>query len=229
MRTIVVAALALGACAPAAETRTQTADVAGASRTLKAEVWVDNWFALYANGRRVLEDSVPITTERSFNAETTTFSATLPMTIAFEVKDFKENDTGLEYIGTNRQQVGDGGMIAQFTDPATGETVAVTDAAVRCLVVHRAPVDLACANERNPVAGQGVCGFVATATPANWTAPGFDDSSWPAATEHSVQAVSPKDGYDTIRWDPSARLIWSADLKQDNTLLCRMTIGGPGT
>ena len=34
------------------------------------EVWADNWAAVYANGELVGEDSVPITTERSFNAET---------------------------------------------------------------------------------------------------------------------------------------------------------------
>ena len=34
-----------------------------------AEVWADNWFALYVNGKKVGEDSVPITTERSFNSE----------------------------------------------------------------------------------------------------------------------------------------------------------------
>ena len=226
MRYIVVVALALTACTPATEIPpTTTSDVAGATRTLTADVWVDNWFAMYADGRLVLEDSVPITTERSFNAETSTFTATLPLTIAFEVKDFKENDTGLEYIGTDRQQIGDGGMIAQFTDAATGETVAVTDATVRCLVVHRAPLDRACANERNPIAGEGTCAFEVTETPANWTSPGFDDSNWPAATEHSVREVSPKDGYDTISWDRSARLIWSEDLQLDNTLLCRMSIG----
>lgn len=205
---------------------TLTAGMATAeTQTLKADVWADNWFAMYANGSLVVEDSVPITTERSFNAETVTFTADLPMTIAFEVKDFKENDTGLEYIGTNRQQMGDGGMIAQFLDAATGETVAVTDAAVRCLVVHRAPMDRACADESNPVAGEGACAFEVTETPANWTTPDFDDSRWHSATEHSAREVGPKDGYDTIDWDRAAQLIWSEDLVRDNTLLCRMKIG----
>lgn len=214
MRNSLALALSLTASMAAAETQ-----------TLKADIWVDNWFAMYANGTPVVEDSVPITTERSFNSETATFTADLPMTIAFEVKDFKENDTGLEYIGTNRQQMGDGGMIAQFLDASSGETVAVTNADVRCLVVHHAPVDRACADERNPVAGVGACAFEITETPADWTASDFDDSDWPLATEHSVRDVSPKGGYDTIDWDEKAQLIWSGDLVQDNTLLCRMVIG----
>jgi len=52
----------------------------------------------------------------------------------------------------------------------------------------------------------------------------FDDSSWPRAVEHSVAAVDPKDGYDRVEWDPTARLIWSEDLEVDNTLLCRATV-----
>ena len=39
---------------------------------------------MYVNGELVGEDSVTITTERSFNAETITFDATYPLTIAIE-------------------------------------------------------------------------------------------------------------------------------------------------
>lgn len=215
MRYFLTAALTLTAGMAAAETQ-----------TLKADIWADNWFSMYANGKLVIEDSVPITTEKSFNAETTTFTADLPMTLAFEIKDFKENDTGLEYIGTDRQQMGDGGFIAQFHDAASGKIVAATDTDVRCLVIHRAPIERSCADETNPVAGEGACGFVVTETPANWQSADFDDSTWPNATKHSTWEVSPKDGYDKIDWDWSAKLIWSEDLVQDNTLLCRMTIGG---
>lgn len=189
-----------------------------------AEIWADNWFSLAVEGKPLIEDSVAYKTERSFNAERVTFPTTLPMTLAFEVRDFKENDTGLEYIGTNRQQMGDGGMIAQFRDAATDKTIGVTDKTMRCLVVHRAPLDRACADEKNPVTGQGVCNFSETTIPENWTTPDFDDSNWPMAIEHSKREVSPKDGYDEITWDQSAKLVWSEDLVLDNTLLCRMTI-----
>lgn len=213
MRFILALTTALTASAAQAETRDITADI-----------WVDNWFTVYANGEIVLEDPVSITTERSFNAETETFSADLPAVIAIEAKDFKENESGLEYIGTRRQQIGDGGMIAQFKDALTDDTLAVTDASMKCLVVQYAPIAPSCADEANPIAGEGACGFVATEIPANWTAPGFDDSDWPAATVHSAADVGPKDGYDEITWDDSAELVWGESLKQDNTLLCRLTI-----
>jgi len=196
------------------------------TQSLKGEVWVDNWFALWVNGRKMIEDSVPITTERSFNAERFSFKATPPYTFAFEFKDFKENDTGLEYIGTRRQQMGDGGAIAQFTD-ASGRLIAATDGTWRCLVVHHAPVGgQACAKSRNPKPGKGDCAARTTPIPDGWTEPGFDDSGWSAATVHSARDVGPKDGYDVINWNPSAKLIWGKDLKQDNTILCRATVGG---
>jgi len=194
------------------------------SRNLTAEVWVDNWFEMYVNGEKVIEDSVPITTERSFNAETATFSVELPAHIAILAKDFKENDTGLEYIGSRRQQMGDGGMIFQVKDADSGELMAVSSQDTHCLVVHRAPVDTACASESNPVEGQGACASEVQDIPSDWTASDFDDSAWPMAVEHSAQAVGPKEGYDRIDWDDSSKLIWSNDLVQDNTLLCRLTI-----
>lgn len=193
----------------------------GTTSTFTAEVWADNWFSLYVNGELVGEDSVPITTERSFNAETFTFEAAYPLTIAMVTKDFKETDSGLEYIGEPNQQMGDGGFIAQFTDTATGEVVAVTGSDWRGLVVHRAPLNPECVSSADPDTD---CQFEALAEPDGWTAVGFDDSAWQAATVYTPEEVGAKDGYDTISWDSSAALIWGSDLKIDNTILWRTVI-----
>ncbi len=195
------------------------------SRDVRIDVWADNWFELSVDGEPVLEDSVPITTERSFNAETTTVAIDLPAVLAVTAKDFKENDSGLEYIGSRRQQMGDGGLILQVRDAGTGEVLGASDGSTKCLVVHRAPLDPSCADEADPVAGEGACGFEETAIPEGWASPDFDDADWPAATVHSVRDVSPKDGYDEIDWDESAQLVWGPDLKQDNTILCRLSVG----
>ena len=122
--------------------------------TIKADVWVDNWFAFYLGEQLVKEDSVSITTERSFNKESFTFEATYPLQLNFIVKDYKANDTGLEYIGTDRQQMGDGGFIAQFTDVATCEVIAVTNADWKGVVIHKAPLDITCAKEPTPSPGK---------------------------------------------------------------------------
>ncbi|MDO6585739.1 hypothetical protein Q4543_09415 [Salipiger sp. 1_MG-2023] len=128
------------------------------AETYSADVWADNWFEMRVNGAQVAEDSVPITTERSFNAESFTFEAERPFTIGLVAKDFIENDTGLEYIGTRRQQMGDGGVILQITD-AQGTPVALSNADWQCHVIHTAPLDKSCENEASPVAGEGVCAF----------------------------------------------------------------------
>ncbi len=81
------------------------------AETFSADVWADNWFEMRIDGETVAVDSVPITTERSFNAESFTFEAEPPFVVGLIAKDFRQNDTGLEYIGTRRQQMGDGGVI----------------------------------------------------------------------------------------------------------------------
>ena len=196
----------------------------GAAREFKAEVWADNWFALYVNGELVGEDSVPITTERSFNAETITFTAAYPLTIAIEAKDFKETDSGLEYIGERNQQMGDGGIIAQITDLSTGNVLAVTNSGWKVLVIHRAPLNPDCEEAANP---DTACRFEKSEAPAGWTSADFDASQWVTATEWSEGAVRPKDGYNQIRWHDSAQLIWGSDLEVDNTILLRFTVPAP--
>ena len=190
-----------------------------------AEVWADNWFALYVNGKLVGEDSTPITTERSFNAETITFTASYPLTVAIEAKDFKETDSGIEYIGERNQQMGDGGLIAQITDVRTGKVVAVTNSGWRLKVIHRAPLNPECEKAADPDA---TCRFERTEAPPDWASADFDDGSWSAATEWTAADVRPKDGYNRIEWDGAAQLIWGSDLEVDNTILLRLTVPAPG-
>lgn len=196
------------------------------ARSVTGEVWADNWFKLYINGAPLIEDSVPITTERSFNAERFAFQTDYPMTIAFEFRDFMENSTGLEYIGTRRQQMGDGGAIAQFRDVATGKLLAATGSDWRCITVQSAPQDRSCERESNPATSLANCAETLTPVSGDWMTPGFDDSAWPGATVHSASAVRPKGGYDQVKWDPAAKLIWGPDLQKDNIVYCRITVGG---
>ena len=218
-------ATASTATASTATSSTATASTATSAQvTFTAQVWADNWFSLYVNGVKVGEDSVPITTVRSFNAETFTFAASYPLTIAMVSKDYVENESGLEYIGTDRQQMGDGGFIAQFTDTSTGKVVATTSTAWKGLVIFRAPLNTDCVKSTDPLTA---CQHEILSEPDGWTSPTFDDSAWVAATEFTVAEVGPKEGYDTITWVPDAKLIWSSDLKVDNTILWRVTVPGP--
>jgi len=193
-------------------------------QTFKIEAWADNWFAAYLENDLIVEDSVSITTERSFNAETATFTGSYPLQLNFILKDYKENDTGLEYIGENNQQMGDGGFIAQITDTQSNQVIAVSNADWKCEVLHQAPLNKSCINESDPVAGVGTCTFYSSDEPTNWKDSDYDDSDWDYATQHSEADVSPKDGFDEITWHENAQLIWGEDLETDNTLICRVTI-----
>lgn len=193
----------------------------------KLEAWGDNWFAAYLNDELILEDSVPITTEKSFNSETTTFNAQYPLHLNFILKDFKENDTGLEYIGDTNQQMGDGGFIAQITDLSTQNIVATTNSNWKCAVIHNAPLNRNCENSNNPIAGVAPCEFTSSIEPNNWKGQNYNDSSWPNAREYSATDVDPKEGYYDINWHNSTRFIWGPDLETNNTLLCRVTINSP--
>jgi len=189
--------------------------------TFQAEIWVDNWFTLYINGKKVGEDSVPITTERSFNSEKIKFTATYPFTVGLMVRDFTENSSGLEYIGKQNQQIGDGGAIAQIRDLSTNKIIAATDITWKIFVTNKAPLNPECVSSTNPLVD---CKFQNTSTPSNWSTNSFKDTAWKSATSYSKEEVGVKDGYFDISWASSAGLIWSSDLKLDNTVLIRKTV-----
>lgn len=190
----------------------------------RAEVWADNWFSFSLGERAVFEDSVPIATERSFNKEVFGFDGDFPLVLNFVVKDYKADDSGLEYIGTRRQQMGDGGFIAQIKDTRTGKYMAVTNSTWKCLVSHRAPLDASCEKSANPKAD---CTATIGTEPEGWKAADFDTTAWPTAIEYSAAVVDAKMGYDEVAWDESAKLIWSSSLNQDNTLLCKLVVAEP--
>ena len=129
--TAVALCLALAACGGAGDSATTATPVtaaptvASATATFKGEVWADNWFQFYLGNTLVATDSVAITTERSFNSETFSFTGTYPLELNFIIKDYKAADGGLEYVGTAQQQIGDGGFIAQITDAGTGKELSV--------------------------------------------------------------------------------------------------------
>lgn len=188
---------------------------------IDAEVWADNWFALYAGDTLIKQDSVPYNTEKSFNAESFTFDIALPATLSVIMKDFKENDTGLEYIGSSRQQIGDGGFAAQFMDAATGELLMVSNESWRCISIHQAPTNKSCERSSDP---ENECAATMQPEPDNWKNTDFDDSAWPETVVHPPQAVRPHGGYRDVSWRPETQLIWAEDLEIDNTVLCRFTI-----
>lgn len=194
--------------------------------SFQAEVWADNWFELYINGKKVGQDSVPITTEKSFNSEKIKFTATYPFTVAVLAKDFTENSSGLEYIGKSNQQIGDGGIVLQIRDLTKNTIVAATDRSWKSLVINRAPLNPECVTSSAPLTD---CKWQQSVAPTSWTSKTFNDKKWISATEFTKEAVGVKEGYFNISWSSSAQLIWSSDLKLDNQVLLRKIITTPTT
>jgi phosphatidylethanolamine-binding protein (PEBP) family uncharacterized protein len=194
------------------------------STSFQAEAWVDNWFALYINGKKVGEDSVPITTTKSFNSQKIKFTASYPFTVGIIAKDYTENSSGLEYIGQQNQQIGDAGVVLQIRDLASGKIVSTTDKSWKTLLVNKAPLNAECVTSKNPIQD---CKFANTAIPAKWATNTFKDSKWKNAIEFTDKEVGVKDGYFDISWSPSTKLIWTSDLKLDNTILIRKTVTSP--
>ena len=194
------------------------------SISFQAEIWADNWFALYVNGKKVGEDSVPITTEKSFNSEKIKFTATYPLTIGLMAKDFVENASGLEYIGKSNQQIGDGGVVLQIRDLTTNQIVAYTDSTWKSLVVFKAPLNPECVTSKAPLTD---CKSQTIKNSTTWYSSTYKDSSWLNAKEFTKEAVGVKDGYFNIDWSANAKLIWSNDLKLDNTILFRKVVSEP--
>lgn len=186
-----------------------------------ADIWADNWFALYVNGKKVAEDSTPLSTTKSFNKETVNFSATYPLTIGIVGKDYVENQSGLEYINTPRQQLGDAGLIAQVRETKSQKLVTATDKNWKSFLVNRAPTNPECVSSTNPTSA---CKAENHAVPKNWSSSMVQTSKWPKAIEYSEAQVSPKDEYFDVKWDSTAKLIWSTSLTQDNVVLFRTQV-----
>ena len=217
MKRIFLGLLILSLCIPSGPAQAVTSK----SISFQAEIWADNWFSLYINGKKVGEDSVSISTERSFNSEKIKFTASYPLTIGVIAKDFIENSSGLEYIGKPNQQIGDGGIIIQIRELATGKVIAYSSRDWKVFTVNKAPLNPECVKSNNPLAD---CKSLITSIPSNWASTTFKDTSWKNASEYSREAVGVKDGFFDFSWSPSASLIWSSDLKLDNTILLRRVI-----
>jgi hypothetical protein len=186
-----------------------------------AEIWADNWFALYANGKKVGEDSVPITTQKSFNSQTIKFSATYPLTIGFVAKDYVQSSSGLEYLGQPNQQIGDGGLIFQIKETQSQKIVTYSDQTWKAFVSNIAPLNVDCEKSPNPDLD---CKFRNFTIPSSWASPTFKDSSWGNAKLFTAEEVGPKEGYFDISWLSSAKFIWSSDLKLHNIVYFRKKI-----
>ena len=175
------------------------------SDTVPVNVYADNTFELYINGKLIAVDSIVFMPHNVISVQ---ILPEFPMTIAVLAKDNANPKTALEYNDSN---IGDGGFILKIGDDI------VTDSSWKAKNFFHGPID---GDLRNPrVEYYDI--------PKNWFAVDFDDSSWDQATEHPENAVRPKEPFYETDFE-GAKFIWTKDLELDNTIVFRTRIERPG-
>ena len=174
------------------------------SDTIRANIYADNWFVLYLNGKLTAVDSIDFIPH---NVVSVDILPEYPMTIAVMAKDNADPKTGLEY----GDHIGDGGFILKFSDGT------VTNASWKAKSFFRGPLG---GDVKNPKVDY-------TPIPERWFAVNFDDSAWPKATEYTEERVNPKEPFYQTDFK-GAKWIWTSDLDLDNTVIFRTRIEKPG-
>jgi len=173
------------------------------SDTLRANIYADNSFILYINGKLVAVDSIEFIPH---NVVSVDILPEYPMTIAVMAKDNAHPSKGTEYVNN----IGDGGFILKI-----GSKI-VTSSQWKAKNYFHGPIN---GDVSNPSVRH-------TPIPKNWFTSEFDDNQWSRAKEYSEEEVGPKDPYFDYDF-VGAKFIWTEDLKLDNTVIFRFKIDGP--
>jgi hypothetical protein len=174
------------------------------SDTVSANMYADNWFVLFVNGKLVAVDPIDFLPH---NVVSVDILPEYPMTIAALAKDNADPKTGCEY----GRSIGDGGFILKFSDGT------VTDASWKAKCFHHGPIE---SNIDHP-------SVRVDAIPDRWFAVDFDDSLWNNAVEYTQERIDPKETFFEHDFK-GAKWIWTDDLNLDNTVIFRKTIEQPG-
>jgi len=172
--------------------------------TIKVNVYADNWFVLYINGKLTAVDSIDF---MPHNVVSVDMLPEYPMTIAVMAKDNANPKTGLEY----GDHIGDGGFILKFADGT------VSDAKWKAKNFFKGPLN---SDVKNPKVEH-------TPIPTNWFAVDFDDHAWSNAVEYTEQRVNPKEPFYQADFK-GAKFIWTDNLDLDNTIIFRTRVEKPG-
>ncbi|MFM1797433.1 MAG: hypothetical protein RL733_1214, partial [Actinomycetota bacterium] len=90
--------------------------------------------------------------------------------------------------------------------------------------LQKAPLNSECVKSKDPL---NECKRSVSKAPSTWYRATYKDTNWKFATEYSPAQVGVKDGYFNFNWSSQAKLIWSSDLRLDNTILLRGKVQQP--
>ncbi|CAE7711247.1 unnamed protein product, partial [Symbiodinium pilosum] len=142
-------------------------------------IYCDNYFEFYFNGQLIAKDPLDFTPH---NAVKVSFqyneTETATKTYAILCQDYASS-SGYEYTQTDRPQLGDGALLAEFSDGTR------TTSAWKSYVVTFGPTDASIASGCSAT-NLAACAVQDNGVPDNWYAVDFDDSAWASATEYTA-------------------------------------------
>eukprot|EP00283_Hemiselmis_rufescens_P008605 CAMPEP_0173418626 /NCGR_PEP_ID=MMETSP1357-20121228/717_1 /TAXON_ID=77926 /ORGANISM="Hemiselmis rufescens, Strain PCC563" /LENGTH=294 /DNA_ID=CAMNT_0014381143 /DNA_START=117 /DNA_END=1001 /DNA_ORIENTATION=- len=149
-----------------------------AAETITGTIYCDNQFTFYFNGVLVKQDPISFTPH---NAVKVSFDwdGTWPKVYAIACQDFATS-SGYEYTETSNPQLGDGALIASFSDGT--KTTTSWKAFVSKSGPTPASVSAGCS-----ATSLDKCAVSDVGDPADWYAKTFDASGWSAATSYTEQ------------------------------------------
>ncbi len=171
--------------------------------TVKLNVYADNWFQLYINGKLIATDSIEF---MPHNVVSVDVLPEFPMTIAAMARDNADAITGKEYEYT---MIGDGGFILKLGDDV------VSDASWKAKCFFFGPME-----GDDPVVKH-------IPIPEDWMTVDFDDSNWESVTIYEEATVRPPQVFRDYDFE-GAEFVWTSDLNLHNTIIFRATIHKPG-
>jgi len=149
----------------------------GDAETITGYIFCDNHFEFYFNGALVKTDPIEFTPHQAV-AVSFEYDGTSDKTYAIMCQDYA-SASGYEYTSTNSPQLGDGSLLAEFSDGT------VTSTSWKAYTVTFGPTD-ASISAGCSSSNLNACAIQDNGAPANWYSTSFDDSSWVSATEYTT-------------------------------------------
>mmetsp|Transcript_34054 Transcript_34054/g.47195 ORF Transcript_34054/g.47195 Transcript_34054/m.47195 type:complete len:355 (-) Transcript_34054:194-1258(-) len=148
----------------------------GFGETITGHIYCDNQFEFFFNGQLIASDPLLFTPHQAV-AVSFEYDGVSSKTYAILCQDWA-SDSGYEYTNTESPQLGDGALIAKFSDGT------VTSSTWKSYTVTFGPTDA------SNLAGCSktsldTCVVQDNGTPQNWYSADFDDSSWSVSTEYT--------------------------------------------
>mmetsp|Transcript_20411 Transcript_20411/g.56572 ORF Transcript_20411/g.56572 Transcript_20411/m.56572 type:complete len:291 (-) Transcript_20411:516-1388(-) len=146
------------------------------SETITGHIYCDNKFSFWFNGELVAQDPMSFTPHQAV-AVSFEWDPSTPKRYAISCEDYA-TESGYEYVGTNSPQLGDGALLAKFSDGT------VTNSDWKVFVTSHGPTaasNVAGCSKSN----LGPCELKTTPEPSSWISSSYNASSWDNATQYT--------------------------------------------